>query len=85
MSGKFRKISANAAPQANFPLNFAKLWDTQIRYTPAGSNEQAAPGEENTDTNSNTCTPSIYSHHIRACVLSVVEIWASHTHSPFAP
>jgi hypothetical protein len=28
VSGKFREISAPAAPLANFSLNFAKLWDT---------------------------------------------------------
>jgi hypothetical protein len=31
-SGKFREISAPAAPLANFSLNFAKLWDTPIGW-----------------------------------------------------
>jgi hypothetical protein len=31
-SGKFREISAPAAPLANFSLNFAKLWDTPIHW-----------------------------------------------------
>ena len=30
VSGKFREISAPAAPLANFSLNFAKLWPTPI-------------------------------------------------------
>ena len=30
VSGKFREISAPAAPLANFSLNFAKLWETPI-------------------------------------------------------
>ena len=28
VSGKFREISAPAAPLANFSLNFAKLWES---------------------------------------------------------